>query len=114
MRRDGGRFALDVTIPPAWPAAIRPIHLGRPRPESSHGGANPALSPRRSAGQELSDRLRLVAADVVDQAGRAVGLAGFADIAPVQDQPVMGVELALRRHALLQLVLHRARILARR
>src|SRR5215469_16226377 len=98
MRRDGGRFALDVTIPPAWPAAIRPIHLGRSRPESSHDGVQSYPLPRFGAVDGLFDRLRLVAADVVDQAGRAVGLAGLADIAPVQDQPVMGVELSLRRH----------------
>src|SRR4029078_480582 len=60
--------------------------------------------------------LRLAAkfAQVADQTLGAAGLAREADIATVQDQPVMGVAQEFRRNELEQLVLDRARILSRR
>ncbi len=43
-----------------------------------------------------------VAADVGDEAAPAFGLARLADVAAVQDQPVVGVELVLLRHDALE------------
>src|SRR4029079_136999 len=43
-------------------------------------------------------RLLLEAADVADETARAFRPARLADIAAVQDQPMMGMALALRRH----------------
>src|SRR5436305_4255727 len=53
-------------------------------------------------------------AEVADQAVGAAGLPRDADIAPVQDQPVMRVLHELRRRELQQLVLDLAGILPRR
>src|SRR5687768_403763 len=58
--------------------------------------------------------LRPELAQVADQALRAAGLAREADVAPVQDQPVMRILQVLRRGELEQLELHFERVLARR
>ncbi len=50
--------------------------------------------------------------DVGDNAGRAIGFACLADIAPVQDQPVMGVAHEFGRYNLHQRILHLFRRLA--
>eukprot|EP01133_Synstelium_polycarpum_P024148 gene24148-28974_t len=53
-------------------------------------------------------------ADIGNDAGRAFGLAGLADIAAMQDQPVMGVIEIFRRNDLHQFGFHLIRCLARR
>src|SRR5688500_5008472 len=53
-------------------------------------------------------------AQVADQALRAAGLARKANVAPVQDQPVVGVLQVLRRGELQQPLFDRQRILSRR
>src|SRR5690242_8962239 len=45
-----------------------------------------------------SGRLLLEAADVADEAARALGAARLADIAAVQDQPMVSMALAVGRH----------------
>src|SRR3954470_441924 len=57
--------------------------------------------------------LRLELAKVADQALRAARLAREADVAPVQDQPVVGVLEKFRRRELQQPVLDFPRILSR-
>src|SRR5690606_16915735 len=57
-------------------------------------------------------RLGLEAAILADRAAPAFGLARLADIAAVQDQPVMGMEHESRRHLLLQSLFHFERGLA--
>ena len=57
----------------------------------------PARCRCRRPGRPWSQVLLLEGAEVADQAGAAVRLAGDADVAAVQDQPVVGVELVGRR-----------------
>ncbi len=72
-----------------------------------HPPARPArCAAFRAAAQAL--------AEMGDGAGRAVGLARLADIAAMQDQPVMGVALEFRRYFLFQRQFNRQRRFARR
>src|SRR3990170_1270233 len=78
---------------------LRQVPKNIPRTSSRLGSNIPGLRP------EL--------AQVADQALRAAGLARKADVAPVQDQPVVGVLQVLGRRELEQLQLHFERVLAR-
>src|SRR5687768_697533 len=69
---------------------------------------------RTSSRLGLNTGFRPELAQVADQALRAAGLAREADVAPVQDQPVMRILQVLRRGELEQLELHFERVLARR
>src|ERR1700757_233136 len=64
--------------------------------------------------RRVSDRLFRPAAEIVDQADLAARLAGKADIAAVQDQPVMRMQHELGRNDLLKPELDFERSLARR
>src|SRR3546814_2149844 len=52
---------------------------------------------RRLPDRLLQRRLALESAEVIHHAGKAVGLARLADVAAVQDEPVVGVQLGLGR-----------------
>src|SRR5712675_2335319 len=62
---------------------------------------------------DASNRLFRPAAEIVDQAYLAAGLAGEAGVAAVQDQPVMRVQHELRRNHALEAKLHLERRIAR-
>src|SRR5688572_28901333 len=69
---------------------------------------------RTSSREGLNTCLALELAQVADHAFRAARLARDADVAPVQDEPVVRVLLELVRGELQQLLLDFLRVLARR
>ena len=62
-------------------------------PPAWSGSRPSAEGPHRRADLRLGNGLRLISAQVADDAGGAVRPPRLADIAPVQDQPVMGMPL---------------------
>src|SRR5690606_39696642 len=61
-----------------------------------------------------SQGLLLVRTEIANETGAALRLAGDADVAAMQDQPVMRVALELRRHVVLDGALDGQHVAARR
>src|SRR6185369_16049195 len=101
--------AIPSSAESGWPSRRFFQASIRKRRASARDGLNIALSARRS-----SLRLGSVFAKIANDALGAAGLSGDADVAPVQDEPMMRVQLELVRHELLELALHLFRRRARR
>ncbi len=103
---------------PALPPTRRAILISDSAPRDL---ADAMASAIRSAvdcpaftGRSCGDCFPLEPADVADDAFRAVRLAGLADVAPVQDQPVMGMQQEGLRNTFQQFFLDFQRRLALR
>src|SRR6266850_7792719 len=111
--------AVNMQTVPSWasPFGLRGLAESRQqRAETRHDArrlVDRQLLLERHVQAHVSLGLRPEFAQVADQAGRAAGRARQADVAAVQDQPMVRVVQVFRRRELEQLLLDLERILAR-